>query len=372
VNYVPNCLEKIDEDIFATTTFAPPSGMGIHWQVDDMLNGGNYTDDNSTDSAWWYDDDGDEKCSEYSLPYLSAGNYSCVGSDAFSNVEQDGFCFPSCDPNYELKCSSGNLLSKTARCKKVGSDVFFVHDRTDIPFGGCDCVPSGCDMSELPISEHYNWLCKSSRGNFAPKGTLCEPECRKWHETAIPVGGDGLKCGEDGNWHGTTKVLCKSCPRPNILSTPSSGEIECNSLSGWNPMRGNQFGNGQTCRAKCPAGQELSCSGRNLVKGVSMGLQKCQKMKPKGKGKVSSMGWTNKQKCHCVYECDRSIYTRPLGRRVKFRRIGAKKNPVKLTLATVKRCPKNKRLTNKKPVCKNGSWQDENTKEINPPLCENI
>jgi len=114
-------------------------------------------------------------------------------------------------------------------------------------------------------------------------------------------------------------VLCKSCPLPKILAQPSSGEIECNSLSGWNPMRGNQFGNGQTCRARCPAGQELSCTGKNLVKGESMGIQKCQKMQPKGNGKVSSMGWTNKQKCHCVYKCDRSVYTRSLGRRVKFK-----------------------------------------------------
>ena len=100
---------------------------------------------------------------------------------------------------------------------------------------------------------------------------------------------------------------------------PSSGEIECNSLSGWNPMRGNQFRNGQTCRGKCPSGQQLSCQGRNLVKGESYGIQTCQKMAPRGSGKVSSMGWTNRQKCHCVYECDKSVYTRSLGRRVKFK-----------------------------------------------------
>ena len=92
VNYVPNCLE-INEDFFTTTTIIPQ--MGIQWQIDDMLNGGNYTDSNSnsndTGSDWWsyYDDDEEEKCSEYNLPFLSAGNYSCVGSNAFGDVEQE-------------------------------------------------------------------------------------------------------------------------------------------------------------------------------------------------------------------------------------------------------------------------------------------
>ena len=93
VNYVPNCLEINEEDIFTTTTIIPQ--MGIQWQIDDMLNGGNFTDSNSNDtgSDWWsYYDDDEEKCSEYNLPFLSAGNYSCVGSDAFGNVEQDRSC----------------------------------------------------------------------------------------------------------------------------------------------------------------------------------------------------------------------------------------------------------------------------------------
>ena len=56
------------------------------------------------------------------------------------------------------------------------------------------------------MSEFYNWMCRDTRGGYVPEGTLCEPECKKWHETAIPVGGDGLTCGADGNWHGTVKV----------------------------------------------------------------------------------------------------------------------------------------------------------------------
>ncbi|CAG5103570.1 Oidioi.mRNA.OKI2018_I69.chr1.g831.t1.cds, partial [Oikopleura dioica] len=279
VNYIPNCLDRSNE-FDMTTTFAPPSG--IHWQVDDMLNG------NSTGNATsWEDDylDEDQKCSEFDLPWLSAGNWTCLGDNAFGDVDQGDFCIPTCPANFELKCSSGDLLSKTARCNAVDGHVFFTHDHTDIPYGGCDCVPSGCNMSELPVSEFYNWMCRDTRGGFVPEGTLCEPECKKWHETAIPVGGDGLTCGADGNWHGTTKVLCKSCNRPRILQGPTSGEIECSHLSGWRPMNGNQFGNGQVCRAKCPAGQKLSCTGKGLVPGETLGIQQCAKMEAKGNGK---------------------------------------------------------------------------------------
>ena len=37
--------------------------------------------------------------------------------------------------------------------------------------------------------------------------------------------------------------------------------------------------------------------------------------------------------------------------------MGAKKNPVKTTLAVVRRCPRNKQKTNARPQCKNGLWR---------------